>query len=189
MHHQGSGGQPHPTDGPGPVPLPSLGRDTHPHTWGSSDRRPTPRVGHKGWANRLHTVDLECEPAQSLSDTLWNANFLTDSSRSLAGAPQGAVQSSGGEGGDPESESEPGMVGNTAEGWGAGGRAPGVRATRKPLPAPSVPSWVKPWRLFPGFGGPSEHLKSRAPGPSWWSSGQDFTFQCRGCRCDPWLGN
>ena len=78
MHHQGSGGQPHPTDGPSPVSLPSLGRDTHPHTWGSSDRRPTPRVGHKGWANGLHTVDLECEPAQSLSDTLWNANFLTD---------------------------------------------------------------------------------------------------------------
>ena len=51
------------------------------------------------------------EPAQSLSDTLWNANVLTDYSRSLAGAPQGGVQRSGGEGGDPESESEPGMVG------------------------------------------------------------------------------
>ena len=82
-------------------------------------------MGHKGWANGLHTVDLEYEPAQSLSDTLWNANFLRFL-QEPGGAPQGGVQSSGGEGGDPESQSEPGMVGNAAVGWGTEGWMPAL---------------------------------------------------------------
>lgn len=99
---------------------------------------------HRGWANGLHTVDLEYEPAQSLSDTLWNANFLTDYSRSLAGAPQGGVQRSGGEEGDPESESEPGLVGTLLKA-GEQGDGPQREGHKETPPVPQCPQVGEAW--------------------------------------------
>lgn len=81
--------------GPAQSPCPPWAR-THILAWGSSRTQANPEVGHKGWANGPHTVDLEYEPAQSLSDTLWNANFLRFL-QEPGGAPQGGVQSSGSE--------------------------------------------------------------------------------------------
>ena len=31
--------------------------------------------------------------------------------------------------------------------------------------------------------------KTRMRGLPWWSSGEDFAFQCRECRLDPWSGS
>ena len=31
--------------------------------------------------------------------------------------------------------------------------------------------------------------RTMGQGHPWWSSGEESTLQCRGCRFDPWLGN
>lgn len=111
--------------------------------------QPNPKVGHQGWANGQHMVNLgqrpalslslhivKCEPPHQIPPGAWSGHLRV------------RCRTAGGKGDNPEPEWEPGMVGGTTVGWGTGEWEPNVRATRKPLSGTNVSSWGKPSQMF-----------------------------------------
>lgn len=130
-------GQASPCCGPSPAPLASSCLGHTSSCLGFLKTQPIPKVGHQGWANGQHTVDLGERPALSLSYTSWNANLLTGFLLEPGWGPSGWGSELQGVREMTLSQSlEQGMAGGTTVGWGAGVWDPRVKATRKPVQAP-----------------------------------------------------